>query len=391
MNLTQLKKTSKAGMYSTAQRTLYLRVAPGGSKQWMQRLTVAGKRHNLGLGSIDVVPFSAAAKAATMNLAAVYMGRNPIAEKREAVRLARIPTFAETVQATFEAQRARWSTAKSANKWLGLLQNYAIPTLGNDRVDRITSQKLMDTLLAVHKTAPDSARRLRQCMAVVFDHAIAQGHRSDNPAGAVASAMPAQAKRSKQHHATMGHENVAGAFAKLSECENVAARMILRFLTLTATRCTETRGARWTEIDMDSATWTTPASRMKTGVEHRVPLAPAAMDILKQAESIADGSGLVFPSAYRTGGMVSDKLLRQALRASTDVDCTVHGQRAAFQTWAAESGQKAELAEAALAHAKGAVTQAYQRSDLLEQRRGLMEAWARKVTQTSAKVHRLVA
>ena len=390
MTTSQIKALTRPGLYAVAS-TLYLRVAPGGSKQWVQRLTIHGKRHHMGLGAFPAISIKLAKQAAVLNRAAVIMGRDPIAERREQQRSNAIPTFAETVQATFEAQRTRWSTPKSANKWLGLLTNYAVPSMGDTRIDKLTSQRVLDILLTTHKTAPDSARRLRQCIKLVFDHAIAQGHRGDNPAVAVASAMPTQAKRSKAHHATMGYENVAGSFALLSECQNVAARLVLRFLTLTVVRCTEARGATWAEIDMDSAVWTIPGSRMKTGVEHRVPLAPAAMDILSEARAISDGSDLIFPSPHRQAGMVSDKLLRQALRASTDADCTVHGQRAAFQTWAAETGQKAELAESALAHAKGAVTAAYQRSDLLEQRRAMMERWANHCTGTRAKVVSIAA
>ena len=384
MNLNQIRNTNKTGRTATRTSTLYLRVAPGGSKSWVQRITINGKRRNLGLGSVAKISYAAASKKAMANILAVYEGRDVLAE----LRAAKLPTFNETVKATYQAQRARWSAESSANKWLGLLKNHVpAASLGELRIDKITGHDLLPVLLRVHKAAPDSARRLRQCMALVFAHAIAKGYRTDNPAVLVAGAMPKRAKRSEQHHATIGYAKVPASFKALESCENRAARLVLRFLTLTAVRSTEARGATWSEIDLAAKVWTIPASRMKTAVEHRIPLSAAALAILREAEALQDGSGLVFPSPYRRGGMVNEKLLIKALRASTDVSgATVHGQRAAFQTWAAETGQRAELAEAALAHAKGQVTAAYQRSDLLEQRRALMERWAGFVTGQRAKV-----
>lgn len=391
-----LAADGKRGMVATAQRTLYVRIAEAKktgsvSMQWMQRLTVDGKRHNVGLGPVDVIPFGEARKTATLNLAAVYQGRNPLAERREAQRLAGIPDFATVTRETHDAQRKRWTTARAAYNWLRLVEIHAFPALGARRVDRIETAELMDVLLRTHRKVPDAARRLRQCMAVIFDHAIAAGHRKDNPAEAVKSAMPKRSKSSVKNHATMGYKRVAASYAALDDCEHVAARLMLRFLTLTACRSLEARGARWNEIDRHTATWEIPASRMKTREPHSVALSGAALDVLADAEVLADGSGLVFPSPYRKGGMVSDKLIRERLRASIGVPCSVHGQRSAFDTWAAENGQSRELAESALSHAKGSTTERYQRSDLLERRRPLMEKWAQHVTGAVADVVRLRA
>ena len=165
----------------------------------------------------------------------------------------------------------------------------------------------------------------------------------------------------------------------------------MRFIILTAARSIEARAATWAEIDLDAATWTIPGARMKTGAEHRIPLSPAAVDVLREAQGIADGSGLVFPSAHRTGGVIDEKVVLKMLRSTTDQPATVHGLRSTFRDWCAESGQRSEIAEAALAHAKSAVEAAYFRSDLFEARRAVMDRWACKATGTSATVSRLVA
>ena len=390
MNLKQLKTISKAGMYATAQRTLYLRVAPGGSKQWMQRLSIHGKRHNVGLGSAAVIPFAAAAKAAVMNLAAVYMGRNPIQERREAATLAAIPTFDALMAETFAALRSRWSSEKTANKWRGLLVNYAGPLMSK-RVDTITADDVLSVLLPIYRSAPDSARRCRQNIRQVLATGEARGLITRNVAGdAITGALPTKAK-AKRHHDAMPAAAAAGAYAAIAEQDNLPASLALRFLMLTAVRCSEATGATWAEIDMDAGEWTIPAERMKTRQAHRVPLSAQAMDLLRQAQGIGDGGELVFPSPYRQGGECSREVLIKMLRASTDAPCTLHGLRGTFRTWCADSNVKRETAELALAHTVAGVEGAYQHSDMLEARRAVMSRWAGFVTQTRAKVTRIAA
>ena len=378
-------------MYATKTRTLYLRVAPGGSRQWVQRLTVGGKRHHLGLGPVDAVTYSAASKAAIVNLAKIYQGIDPVAERREANRQASIPTFEQAMAATFEASRSRWSSAKSANKWLGLLRNYAAPLMPK-RVDRITPQHVLNCLMAAHGVAPDSARRTRQCIRTVLSFCESRGHISRNPAGeAIEGALPKRTKAARAHFEALPHEAVAGAFAGVAGHENRAASLALRFLTLTAVRGAEARGATWDEIDLQGKLWTIPASRSKTSTEHRVPLSGAALALLVEAKNLTDGSPLVFPSPYRKGGMVSRDLQMRMLRAAAGAPCTLHGLRASFRSWCADTSRDRELAEAALGHVTGGVEASYQRSDLIERRRTLMEAWANYVTGRQAKVSRIAA
>ena len=386
MTLRQLKSITKAGLYASPTRTLYLNVAPGGSRSWVQRLTIDGKRHHVGLGSCSVVNYTLASAKAMRNLVAIHDGRNPIAERREAQRQAAIPTFSEAMALTFESLRSRWSSAKTANKWRGLLVNYAMPLMAK-RVDAITQQDVLSVLLPVYSTAPDSARRLRQNIRAVLAHAEAQGFITRNvAAAAIDGALPKTTSKDKAHHDALSHTAAADVFSAVSGDSNIAASLLLRFLMLTAVRFGEASGATWDEIDLGAKTWIVPASRMKTGVEHRVPLSPAAIDLLTAVQDIADGSGLVFPSPYRSGGQVSREVTIRMLRSATDEPVTIHGLRSTFRDWAAESGQRREIAEAALAHVVGGVEGAYFRSDLFEARRAMMDRWASSCTGRRATV-----
>ena len=151
--LKALKTINRPGMFATPTRTLYLNIAAGGARSWVQRLTINSKRHHLGLGPVSAVSYSVASKAATVNLGKVYMGIDVVAERREAKRLAAVPTFEAMMADTFDALRSRWTSAKTANKWRSLLTNYAGPLMGK-RVDRINTQDVLNVLLPIYKTAP---------------------------------------------------------------------------------------------------------------------------------------------------------------------------------------------------------------------------------------------
>ena len=155
----------------------------------------------------------------------------------------------------------------------------------------------------------------------------------------------------------------------------IGARLALAFVALTATRANEVLGARWSEIDGD--TWTIPADRMKTKREHRIPLSRPALDILDEAREVPRrGGDLVFP-APRGGVLYNTALLRLLDGTGT----TTHGMRSAFSSWCADNGTDREVREAALAHVVGGTAGAYQRSDLHERRRELMQQWADYITK----------
>ena len=149
-------------------------------------------------------------------------------------------------------------------------------------------------------------------------------------------------------------------------------KLALEFLTLTACRSGEVRGARWDEVNLETATWTVPGSRMKSKREHAVPLSGRALEVLAEARQFSDSSGLVFPSP--TGRVLSDNTLSKLLRG-LEIPCVVHGMRSSFRDWAGDVGQPREVAEHALAHIVKGVEGAYQRSSMFERRRELMQTW----------------
>ncbi len=208
--------------------------------------------------------------------------------------------------------------------------------------------------------------------------AQAHGHVAVNPAGeAINAALPAMPSV-KAHFRALPYREVKAALetAEASKA-SISAKLCLRFLILNAVRSSEARGVCWSEIDLDAQEWRIPASRTKTGVEHRVPLSDAAKALLLCAKSIADGSDLVFPSPIRAGKQMSDMTLTKVLRSTGFAErATVHGFRSSFRDWCAETGKPREIAEAALAHTVGGVEGAYFRSDLFQRRRVLMEQWA---------------
>ena len=379
----KVKKISDPGMYGDG-GTLYLRVAPGGSKSWIQRLTIDGKRHDIGLGGYPLTSLAEARDKAFENRKAARGGGDPLAEKRKA----RTPTFREAAQKTYDANRPRWRSEKVAKKWWQTMEKHAFPILGNKRVDRIGRDDVLRTLVPLWTSRPEQARKLRQSIRSTLSWAEAHGYIEHNVAGdAVSGALPAQ-PAVKEHLRALPYREVAAALETVeASASSLSAKLAFRFTVLTAARSGEVRGAIWAEIDMEAREWRIPASRMKAGAEHRVPLSDAALAVLEQAHPLRDMSGLVFPSPSRVGRPLSDMTLTKVLRTTGLAErATVHGFRSSFRDWCADTGKPREIAEAALAHAVGGVEGAYFRSDLFERRRRLMDQWAAYVTGGDAKV-----
>ena len=237
----------------------------------------------------------------------------------------------------------------------------------------------MEVLEPIWSALPETARRVKQRISAVMRWAISQGLRQDDPTSALGMALPRNSTV-KQHHRALPHarvQDVLGRVQKSSAWEGT--KLALTFLALTATRSGEARLARWEEIDTETATWTIPGKRMKSRRSHRVPLSWAALRVLDTAREIDDGSGLVFPSATKSGRPLSDSTLSKLLR-DLGIAMVPHGLRSSFRDWCGETGVPRELAEWALAHVVKGVEGAYARSDLLERRRPLMDAWGQYVT-----------
>ena len=366
------KSLTKPGRYGDG-GGLYLAIAKGGSKSWTLRKMVDGQRRDLGLGGFPRVSLADARKKATSYGEALLQGRDPVTENRRP----KVPTFKEAAAKYHALKAPKWADVH-ARQWQQCMDKYAMPRLGAMGVDRIARADVLGVLTPLFGPTPNTARRLRQRIRAVMKWAMAYGFIEVNPAGeAIDAAMPDT--ETVTHHAAIDYRQAPDAWQRIETLG--AGRLCLRFLILTAARAGEASGARWSEIDLDAATWTIPASRMKARAEHRVPLSRPAVAVLEQARALDDGSGLVFPSPYHEGREINQETLRRTAKAA-GLDCTVHGWRSTFRDWAAErTGASWAAMELSLAHAVGSnVERAYSRSDLLEQRRALMEAWGEYLT-----------
>ncbi len=363
--------------------TLFLRVTPSGTRSWIQRLTIEGRRHDIGLGSVPVVSLEKARRRAFENRVAISDGRNPLAEKRRA----RVPSFRDTAERTIEATRARWREGGKTEKiWRQVLSQRAFPAFGDRPVDSITREDVLRIVAPIWSSKPEVARRLRQFVRLILAWAQAHGHVEHNVAGeGLDGALPAM-RRLKQHLRALSYQDVPEALETVEASRaSLAAKLCLRLTVLTAVRSGEARLATWEEIDREAKVWVIPAARMKVGAEHRVPLSDAALDALEKARALDDGSGLIFPSPLKRGRPLSNMSLTKVLRdTGLAKQATVHGFRSSFRDWCAEAGKPRELAEAALAHTVAGVEGAYFRSDLFDRRRRLMDQWSAYVTATAA-------
>ena len=346
------------------------RAEGGWRKSWAQRLIIDGHPVNVGLGPYPVVSLKEAREAALANRRSVWNGLDPRSKKET-----KVPTFAEAAEKVIAIHAASWKDGGHSEKqWRQSLRDYT-KAIARKKIDRINSHDILAVLTPIWNEKRETAKRVRQRMGAVMNWAIAEGLRFDNPAGeAIHEALPRGGQR-VVHHKALHHSEVAAALETVRGSNAARASILaLEFLVLTAARGGEVRGARWEEIDLESRTWTVPAERMKAGVEHRVPLSSGALSILEQAQEILDDSGLLFPSTRR-GKMISERTMGLLLTRH-GVDGVPHGMRSSFRDWAAERGERREVAEAVLAHTvKNSVEAAYFRSDLYEARVKLMQDW----------------
>ena len=256
------------------------------------------------------------------------------------------------------------------------------PVIGELPVGAIDTSHVARVLGSIWSAKPETASRIRGRIEAVLDFAkVHQWRTGENPArwkGHLENVLPRRSKvQAIVHHAALPWREI-GTFMSMLERREEIAGLALRFAILTAARSGEVGGSRWSEIDLQHAVWTVPGPRMKAGREHRVPLSEAALAVLRLAARLRDGTSdsHVFPGR-KPGQALSPQSLRDVLHRMGRGDLTPHGFRSTFRDWAAETGKPADIAEAALAHTLGSKTQtAYQRGDLLDRRRRLMDQWA---------------
>ena len=353
---------------------LYLFVQPSGTRSWIQRLLIRGRRRELGLGSVALVPLAEAREKALANRKLARQGGDPLAEKR---RSQGIPSFAEAAARVLEQKRAGWRNPKHPREWMSSLRRFAFPRIGKVPVSEVTSADVLEILTPIwHRKAP-TARRVRQRLRAVLEWAVAMEFRMDNPCDRIGPVLGPQ-QDVTEHMQALPHREVAAVIRTVRASTALpAAKLALEFLVLTAARWGEVRWAEWEEIDRDGRVWTVPARRAKTNRRHRVPLCGRALEILKAAQALEEGAGpLVF--THGGGKPLHDSQLRRLLR-ELGVVAVPHGFRSTFRDWAGEeTDHPREVIEAALAHVvRNRVEAAYARSDLFERRRVLMDDWAR--------------
>jgi integrase len=356
-----------------------LMVQSGGSRSWVLRYQLNGRRRDMGLGPYPEIGLARAREKAMEARRLVKEGRDPLSERARTPALA----FKAAAEALIESKRAGWRNAKHAAQWTATLKTYAYPKLGSVDVRAVETAAVLEVLRPIWTTKPETASRVRQRIEAVLDYATAMGSRSgDNPARWRGHLDNLLAKPSKvktvEHHAALDWREAPAFMAELALRNGTASRAVA-FAILTAARSGEVRGMRYREIDCKAAVWTVPAERIKAGKNHRVPLTPAALALIGDA---GEPEALVFPGSGRAGAPLSDRTFIAVLERMGRGDLTAHGFRSTFRDWAGETTAHArEVIEAALAHRlKDKAEAAYARGDLFAKRRRLMEDWANYLT-----------
>ncbi len=355
---------------------LRLVIGPTGTKRWVVRITVAGRRLERGLGAYPDITLDAARTAAAKARRAAEVNLDIRSEEqREALASM---TFRDMFRVTLAQREKQLSNAKHLKQWSSTMETYVFPTIGSTPVAEVSTAQVLKVLTPIWFTKPETAKRVMQRMEAVFKSAIVRGARkAASPCIGVADELGTK-HRVVNHHASMPWGDVPNLIQLLHGPAPRRMRvtsLALEFLILTATRSGETRGAAWSEFDTERALWVIPPKRMKAREGHRVPLSKRCLEILAQLSAAHPRSELVFPS--RTGKPLSDMTLTKLLRDET-IEATPHGFRSSFKVWASECAKVPhEVSEAALAHSLGSkVVAAYLRTDFLEERRPVMQAWA---------------
>jgi integrase len=351
---------------------LYLKVRESGSKSWIFMWKTSGKRTEIGLGPISSVTLAKAREQAQKARELVREGKDPRSILNPT---SGIPSFGAVADELIADMESSWRNEKHKAQWCMTLTQYC-KAIRNLPVDKIETSHVLSVLKPLWSTRPETASRLRGRIEAVIAAATAKGLRSGpNPAqwrNHLDRLLPKRTKLSRGHHSAMPYKNMPAFILRLRELTSLSA-LALEFTILTAARSGEVYGAQWKEFDLEAVIWTIPATRMKAGVEHRVPLSLRAIEILNILKKYKQ-SDFVF--AGRSNKQMSNMAMSMLLR-KLEPSVTVHGMRSTFRDWAGEmTNYPREIAEMALAHRVGDETErAYRRGDALEKRRELMNEW----------------
>ena len=375
-----VKETTAPGTYQDG-RGLFLKVTAGGTKSWVFRYSFQSDRRDMGLGSFPAVSLRDARLAADKARLELAQGIDPLGKRHQLQHEARAKrrkgtTFKTEAELFLRTHAPSWSP-RHAVQWRNSLSTHVYPRIGELPVAQVDTDLVLDVLAPIWSTTPVTATRVRNRIELILDAAKARQLRTgENPArwrGHLDKLLPRH-KRSTLPFPALPAEQVPALLHRLDRLPGPAARAC-ELLILTATRSGEVCGARWEEFDLEGRIWTLPAQRMKAKRAHRVPLTEAMLEVLEQMRG--HHREFVFLNARRTGPLPGNAL-RRVLDAAGAENCVPHGFRSTFRTWAAEqTNHPREVCEMALAHTlESKVEAAYNRGDLLDKRRALMEEWS---------------
>lgn len=370
-----------------------LRLHPGKKKgrgKWLMRFVSpeTNKRRDMGFGVYPEVSITDARKSAAAARESIRDGVDPIdarkADAQTRQRDAQALTFEKAARKVHEDLKPGWQNPKHAAQWITTLETYVFPRIGNRKVESLKASDFADVLRPIWIDKPETASRVKQRCNTVMEWCAAQDMIGASPVGVVTKLLPKQAGSRERvvHQPAMPWREIPDFVTGVLRVGNPSlSKTMLEFLILTAARSGEVRAMTWDEINLGDGVWTVPADRMKVNKPHRVPLSGRTVEILKAQKDAAAHPTLVFPSP--SGAVPSDMILTKFLRdkkvKSNEAGrtATAHGFRASYRDWASENGYPRDLAERALAHTISNQSEAaYHRTDLLDQRRGMMEAWA---------------
>ncbi len=376
--LKNIRSINMPGMHGDG-GSLYLKVTKSGTKSWIYRFQLNGKRREMGLGDANIIGLARARQLAADCREKVANGKDPI-ELRDVDDETSVPTFRELAAEHIRQNESGWSNEKHAKQWSATLTRYAYPVIGKLQVNQIETRHILTILEPIWATKAETAKRVRGRIEAILDRAKVLGHRDDqNPAtwrGHLSLLLPAKNKIAPvRHHPAISYQDAPEFYTALHDRGGFAA-LGFQFMILTAMRTSEVLGAKWQEIKEDR--WVISAERMKARRPHAVPLCDGALNILDRARK-SSVSDYVFPG-YR--GPLSNMAFLAILKRMKRQDITPHGFRSTFRDWAAETtSHPSDVVEMALAHTVGnKVEAAYRRGDLFEKRRTLMNDWAAFIT-----------
>ena len=362
----------------------YPHATRSGCGKWVYRFVspASKKRRDMGLGSYPEVGVADAHEAADAQRKLIRQGLDPINEKAARDALGHTQrnkrTFLMAAEERFEMKAKSFKNIKHRNQWISTLRTYAFPLIGSKKIDELTSNDFVEVLQPIWDTIPETAKRVKQRCFDVMEYSQGKGYVDRNVVPAVSKVLD-QKPTSRIHFPAMPYKDVPSFLNGVVRTKQDATRVVLEFLILTAARSGEVRGAVWSEFDLEASVWTIPASRMKAGIKHDIPLSDRALELIQTQQGIHDQ--FVFPSVR--GKILSDMALTEFLKghkaksAYPDRYAVAHGFRSSFRDWCSENNVSRDVAERALAHTiKDKVEGAYHRTTLLDDRRFLMQKWA---------------